>query len=1159
MISQLRVMGLLAALAVALLLLSESACAQATGLAIVAIGKGKAVFLARDGKLYRADLQGGNETIGRDRMKPVKTDVDYPIEVTAAGDRLLITDGILAEVSWYDPSSSSPEIDLAVRLRSFANPTRLAVADSGDIAAYDANERQLLINPAKRVGKAVEIQRSRDGIPVPGVLGIAYNGNKLIVLKEGSLHYVDPTAARNAAKPAIQFIANLPSGIGARAIAAANGALYVLYQSGIAVVTQPDYKLLPLVAHAGRPHRLLAVDRELLVTYSDQLDEIHVTQQKFQPVLFSVEGDKQQVEAGIVAVYDYLERVNPATVGQHTARHDYPSVAEWLIDEGLIPEGLSAVGEDSVAARLCKANLGSCGPRALKAPVKEGATILFPRVPSEIDTVVRKQRIENSVGEYNDALPERFKLSSKQLSDINVDSLGNLDSTLTRAGMLLAAPLSSNLKAGDVVVFENGRESRIGSLEGCSKSGFRAMASPTALSLPHVSVTSAGIDAVPIDRLPLEKKRAQVARAKIEYRDPSTESFSVEDPNRAAACLDELTANIALPIAVVGDVLRAKSASVTLLAADGKPIVLTKDELFNLGLTSDDSGPTGAFNVPFEFSVAFRPTTPTETQPVRFETPNDFLQLKPDLPQNARNLSKGEFSVPRFVWRMWGVVPRSEIAEKESAGLQTFSAPSATVYAFPLVSFDFRPQANSAPSIDDAAKNRAELQAANGYKPFLSRTTNKPVIGIIENEKYLKLDHPAFVDDGQSVWVTDNSGSFERSPTAPNNRGAGAVRTTVSTAADHGTHVGAIITSLDRNIPGFAPYADLFLLDSKDGLPSIQRKVDKVSSRIKVVNFSQATASDGSLTDLKKKIANEWPPKLLFVVAAGNAEMEGGPSGVNLNDSGATLALIGWVRDARQNMIGVAATDFAGQIIEQCAVDPAMPTRKVGCSNYGSKFVQIAAPGYRIMSAGDQYDYVLSSGTSMAAPQVTATAALILQRAPGATPAQLKSRLISTSDFDKAYKGKISGGRLNMARAVVGSDIDTETAVISGLQDPDKSYLIRFKSNWTLKIRSGERYSAGSSLPNDLPVGNLLRLQFDDSNNKYWMVYIRPDNDAQFQIAQDVEFEAMTIPIKAISSLDPSGDFKLLSQHKWLDNGVPLNELLQFVGPMPRVDPQFPE
>jgi subtilisin family serine protease len=86
---------------------------------------------------------------------------------------------------------------------------------------------------------------------------------------------------------------------------------------------------------------------------------------------------------------------------------------------------------------------------------------------------------------------------------------------------------------------------------------------------------------------------------------------------------------------------------------------------------------------------------------------------------------------------------------------------------------------------------------------------------------------------------------------------------------------------------------------------------------------------------------------------------------------------------------------------------------------------EVAAPGLGILSAAPGGAYASLSGTSMAAPHVAGAAALLLQRHPTWTPAQVKSALAQTGDEAYANDAKtelasttrVGGGVVNLVRA----------------------------------------------------------------------------------------------------------------------------------------------
>ncbi len=90
-------------------------------------------------------------------------------------------------------------------------------------------------------------------------------------------------------------------------------------------------------------------------------------------------------------------------------------------------------------------------------------------------------------------------------------------------------------------------------------------------------------------------------------------------------------------------------------------------------------------------------------------------------------------------------------------------------------------------------------------------------------------------------------------------------------------------------------------------------------------------------------------------------------------------------------------------------------------SNFGQRTVHLMAPGFNIMSTVLNGAYQSYSGTSMATPHVAGAAALLAAAEPGISYADLKARLMSTTDKSRAFKRKlISAGRLNVYNLLTG-------------------------------------------------------------------------------------------------------------------------------------------
>jgi subtilisin family serine protease len=92
-------------------------------------------------------------------------------------------------------------------------------------------------------------------------------------------------------------------------------------------------------------------------------------------------------------------------------------------------------------------------------------------------------------------------------------------------------------------------------------------------------------------------------------------------------------------------------------------------------------------------------------------------------------------------------------------------------------------------------------------------------------------------------------------------------------------------------------------------------------------------------------------------------------------------------------------------------------------SNYGAQAVHLAAPGTDIYGPwlGGDNEYAYFNGTSMAAPFVTGSLALLWTRYPNDSHTQIIKRLLAAVDPLPVLEGKCrTGGRLNLHRALAG-------------------------------------------------------------------------------------------------------------------------------------------
>ncbi|QIB70732.1 S8 family serine peptidase [Aminipila butyrica] len=222
---------------------------------------------------------------------------------------------------------------------------------------------------------------------------------------------------------------------------------------------------------------------------------------------------------------------------------------------------------------------------------------------------------------------------------------------------------------------------------------------------------------------------------------------------------------------------------------------------------------------------------------------------------------------------------------------------------------------------------------------------------------------------------------------------------------DHGTHGAGTIAATKDNAIGITGIADedaisimsLKALGGKDGsgtTESIMKAIAYAEANgASICNLSLGTTSYDK--DLYEAMAKS---KMLFIVAAGNGDDDGGtdidktptyPAAFNLD-----------------NIISVANVSYDGALSSS--------------SNYGEASVDIAAPGSYILSLTADNGYAYMSGTSMAAPMITGTAALLYSARGDWNLQQVREAILNTATPLSGLSGKVvSGGMLNAGAAMV--------------------------------------------------------------------------------------------------------------------------------------------
>src|SRR6266567_1986828 len=239
----------------------------------------------------------------------------------------------------------------------------------------------------------------------------------------------------------------------------------------------------------------------------------------------------------------------------------------------------------------------------------------------------------------------------------------------------------------------------------------------------------------------------------------------------------------------------------------------------------------------------------------------------------------------------------------------------------------------------------------------------------------------------------------------------------------HGTHVAGSIGAAGNNGKGVTGVAwhvkimSLKFLGGTQGKGSTSNAVRGINYAIdmrnrgvnvRVINASWGGGSDSQA--LRQAIAAANDAGILFVCAAGND----GNNIDNIPDFPASYAT------DSPNAISVAAVDAGGGL--------------ASFSNVGHRSVSLAAPGVFIYSTVPG-SYGQLSGTSMSTPYVSGIAVLLWSHEPSLTPAQVKQRIVDTSEPLPSLVSLVArSGRASAFDALTNRIAPPQTPAVLGVQ-----------------------------------------------------------------------------------------------------------------------------
>jgi hypothetical protein len=222
--------------------------------------------------------------------------------------------------------------------------------------------------------------------------------------------------------------------------------------------------------------------------------------------------------------------------------------------------------------------------------------------------------------------------------------------------------------------------------------------------------------------------------------------------------------------------------------------------------------------------------------------------------------------------------------------------------------------------------------------------------------------------------------------------------TNIDDCHGHGTHVAGTIAAKTDNARGVAGVADATLMvgkvfggdDCTGTFNNIANAITwAVDAGADVISISLGCAVQGCYHQATSQaLAYAASRDVLAVCGAGNSGPDEDSVGFPANDA---------------NCMAVGALEQDGRV--------------AGFSSRGDE-VEIVAPGRSILSTSTGSRYTYASGTSMAAPHVSGTAALVLAASPGSSASEVRE-LLKASALDLGWPAHHQGaGALNAGSAL---------------------------------------------------------------------------------------------------------------------------------------------
>ncbi len=1018
----------------------------------------------------------------------------HVVAIAARRDRLIfIDDGsgkpALRELDVASAAIYTIPIDVAL-----VQPVAVAVSTGGDIAIADQGRRGTIW---LREGAPAQLVTWPETMGRP--VHLEFDGRSLLALDAANGRIVSMAPVARSAQAAQMVSASETGGSSIRdlrAFAAFRGVQYV--SNGTALFA---------VAPRGSPRRVPCGDCSVaavhatarrLFVYNSARREIAVSSRPV-PIGMSIETGAAVGQHALASFYAYLADRGLLAVRDYVTDRPFDRIADALrVARVMLPEGDNgaAAAPPALATTICRVNAAVCPDASayINSPIAAGSRLVVPDY--KIESFIRPDTVDLN-GRSVAALLQSVRALDENASRIeNVQNLNaqSFETALARRGLTVASPARGDIAPGTFITVRNGTELVGWDLLKICGVTVPTVDRPTPVDIPDRANHVAFKDFVPLgtnqDGSPKDlgvrdgdRYVMSFRRSKIQHLDPQAAADTTVG-GRLAACLKGLAGHSAVtpePMLVV-EALRVEGALYDFYDPPKRTAI---EQPFYLAYRAVPVSAFASHSVADALATSVAPAT-----------------LKPGGPQDLLARRTGSIDLPVVGWSLNALVPGDDLENADSPLHAIERVPTGRIYFLSrevvATAAASRVERQSDDRLDDLdpatvarmKQERALLLDAIDYRD-LARETRAPLkVGL--GEANVDLNHPAMAETRAGKVVS----AFwtQSAPDQPfaQYEIAGAVdanphKRRFTKDADHGVHVAGLLGARESAVlPGLLPHAELFVFDTSivNSL-DLHKSIDRAAAQgVKVFNLSLnfEDFDPEVVAKIRVDFKNSFG-RQLFIVAAGD-------DGLDLSDH--QIPPIGWMHDVRSHMVGVGMSTHDGTKYQREAPDPDKgKDARQGVSNVGREYIQLAAPG-------EDTD---ATGTSQAAPQVAAAAAMLGQY----TANQIKARLIYTATWLLDADGYIWGGRLNIWRAAWSpsrnlyvSKSDTKGPPVSAEFDP----LMRITIGGDRKILEPD--STTATAPSSMLFGDVLRLTTLPSG-LYRVHYIDRDNGNRLRIIEEAE------------------------------------------------------